>query len=85
MTKFSLILATLCLFLSFSALAADKFGDLNKADQKYYKNDYGEGNNQRERIDKDVREINSLHAQIKGLKAEINELREEVEKLKKTK
>ena len=85
MNKISGFLAAFCLLLSFSVLAADRYGDMTKDDQKFFQNDYGAGNNQRERIDKDVIEINKLHGEINGLKAEVNQLKEEVEKLKKGK
>ena len=73
----------LCLMLiSGSALATD-YGYLKPEDQKYYKNDSLDGNNQRERIDSTVKEINKLHGEIAAMKAQIQTLRQEVDELKK--
>lgn len=56
---------------------------LKPEDQKYYKNEYGTGMNQLERIDSTVKEINKLHGEIASLKAEVQTLKKEVEELKK--
>ena len=73
----------LCLMLiSGSALATD-YGYLKPEDQKYYKNDSLDGNNQRERVDSTVKEINKLHGEIAAMKAQIQTLRQEVDELKK--
>ena len=65
--------------------AVDKFGNLTSDDQKYYKNDIMEGNNQRERIDSLVIEVNKLHGHISSMKSEIQQLKSEIEQLKKIK
>lgn len=58
---------------------------LSAEDQKYYKNDSFEGNNQRERIDSNVKEINKLHGEIAALKSEVQNLKKDIEELKKGK
>ena len=76
----------LCLFLLSSfAFAENKFGYLSPEDQKFYKNDIMEGNNQRERIDSLVKEANKIYGEISLMKAEIQSLKKEVEELKKGK
>lgn len=76
----------ICFFLfSTFALAENRYGYLSAEDQKYYKNDSMDGNNQRERIDSSVKEINRLHGEINGLKAEIQAIRKEIDELKKSK
>ena len=76
----------LCLLLLSSfALAENKFGYLSPEDQKFYKNDIMEGNNQRERIDSLVKEANKIYGEISLMKAEIQTLKKEVEELKKAK
>ena len=77
-------LGLMLVFLS-SFAAAQQGGYLSAKDQKYYKNDSFEGNNQRERIDSAVIEINKLHGEIASLKAQMQDLRKEVEDLKKVK
>lgn len=72
-------------FLVSSLGAQTKSLYLSAEDQKYYKNDSFEGNNQRERIDSTVIEINKLHGQMAAMKAEIQELRRQVDELKKGK
>lgn len=79
------ILFLALLFTSEASFAVDKFGYLTKEDQKYYKNDVLEGNNQRERTDSLVIEVNKLHGQISSMKAEIQQLKADVELLKKGK
>lgn len=63
--------------------AANTGGYLSEADQKYYKNDSFEGNNQRERIDSAVVEINKMYGEMAALKAQVQQLRKEVDELKK--
>lgn len=75
----------LLLLLSNVAMAQIKSGYLSAEDQKYYKNDSFDGNNQRERIDSLVKETNKLHQTIAELRAEIQALRKDLEELKKTK
>lgn len=76
----------LCLFiLTSTAHAVDRYGQLTKEDQKYYKNDSLDGKNQFERIDSAVAEINKLHGEIASMKAEMQQLKKEVEELKKSK
>ena len=72
----------LFLLLSASAHAID-YGYLKPEDQKYYKNDSLEGNNQRERIDSLVKEVNKLHAEQASIRAEMLSLKKELEDLKK--
>ena len=73
------------MLISFQSQAQIKSGYLSAEDQKYYKNDYFDGNNQRERIDSLVKETNNLHQVIATLKAEIQVLKKDVEELKKAK
>jgi peptidoglycan hydrolase CwlO-like protein len=61
------------------------YGELTAEDQKYYKNEMGQGMNQLERIDSTVKEINKLHAEISSLKADVQILKKEIEQLRKTK
>lgn len=44
-----------------------------------------EGNNQRERIDSLVKEVNKIYSEFASLKAEIKLLNKEIEELKKSK
>lgn len=74
----------LMMFIISTSVLAQPNG-LTPADQKYYKNEYGTGMNQLERIDSTVKEINKLHGDIAALKAEVQTLRKEVEELKKGK
>lgn len=74
-----------CLLLSSSAFALNKYGQLTKEDQKYYQNDSMDGKNQFERIDSAVAEINKLHGEIASMKVEMQQLRKEVDELKKGK
>ena len=74
-----------CLMLSSSAFALNKYGQLTKDDQKYYQNDSMDGKNQFERIDSTVAEINKLHGEIASMKMEMQQLRKEVDELKKGK
>jgi predicted RNase H-like nuclease (RuvC/YqgF family) len=75
------LMLTLILFVS-SALAVQSFY-LTNEDQKYFRNDSVEGNNQRERIDLNVKEINKLHGEISALKAEVQTLKKTLEEMKK--
>lgn len=73
------------LILLSSVAYAQQGGYLSEKDQKYYKNDSFEGNNQRERIDSAVIEINKLHGEVATLKAQIQTLQKDLEELKKGK
>lgn len=75
--KIFLLTLTLCV----PALAVD-YGYLKKEDQKYFQNDIMEGNNQRERIDLNVIQINKLMGEMESMKADIQKLKSEVEMLK---
>jgi peptidoglycan hydrolase CwlO-like protein len=81
------LLIASALMLSFSAFAADfdKYGNLSKADQQFYKNDSFEGKNQFERTDSLVKEVNKVYGEMATMKAEIAALRAEVELLKNKK
>lgn len=81
MKTFLLVLA----LLTTTAFAVDKFGNLTKDDQKYYKNDSMDGLNQRERIDSAVVELNRVNGEMAAMKSEIQQLRKEVDELKKGK
>lgn len=70
------------LFLSVPLYAQTKSYYLSPQDQKYYKNDSMEGNNQFERIDSLVREVNKVYGEMAKMKAEIQSLKKEVEDLK---
>lgn len=75
----------LCFLIAFTSINSwgqVDYGYLKASDQKYYKNDSMEGNNQFERIDMNVKEINKLHGEVATLKAELQKLRSEVEILK---
>ena len=63
----------------------DKYGNLSKADQQYYKNDMFEGKNQLERTDSLVKEVNKVYGEMATMKAEIAALKAEVEALKNRK
>jgi cell division protein FtsB len=75
------------LFLAGSLLAQTNTKDyyLSPEDQKYFKNDAMEGNNQFERINMNVKELNKLHGDVAALKAEVQVLKKEIEELKKGK
>lgn len=78
------LIFSLLLFSTF-AEAQIKSAYLTNEQQKYYKNDSFDGNNQRERIDSAVIEINKLHGELAGLKAEMQALKRDVEELKQKK
>ncbi|MBA2405777.1 MAG: hypothetical protein H0V66_13460 [Bdellovibrionales bacterium] len=80
-----MFLAFCCLTISATAFSATEYGYLKKEDQQYYKNDSQDGNNQRERIDSSVKEINKLHGEMALMKAEILKLKQDVEQLKSAK
>lgn len=61
------------------------FGDLKESEQKNFKNESGQGFNQMERIDKNVREINRMWDEIQKLKNEVNTLKSEIKQLKERK
>ena len=71
--------------LSQGVMAVDKFGNLDKEDQKYFSNDSRDGKNQMERIDSNVRQINSMIGEMQQMKSEITKLRTEVDELKAAK
>jgi peptidoglycan hydrolase CwlO-like protein len=73
------------LFLCINTYAQTKYGYLEPEDQKYYKNDIMEGNNQRERIDSLVKEVNKIYAELSSVKSEMQVLKKELEDLKKSK
>ncbi|MFY7992174.1 MAG: hypothetical protein ACOVP4_02695 [Bacteriovoracaceae bacterium] len=68
--------------ISTSALALDQFGNLDEKDQKYFQNDSREGKNQLERIDANVRQINTMMGDIIQMKKDIAELKAEINALK---
>lgn len=72
----------LCAFSTGAMAQTTDYGYLKKEDQQYYKNDSMEGNNQRERIDSTVKEINKLHGEINSLKSDVATLKQEIEALK---
>lgn len=80
-----MLLKTFVVLMAFCSplVMATDYGYLKAEDQKYYKNEAGQGMNQLERIDSVVKEINKLHGEIASLKSEISNLKNEVEKLKK--
>jgi peptidoglycan hydrolase CwlO-like protein len=71
------------LFLCINTYA--QTGYLGPEDQKYYKNDIMEGNNQRERIDSLVKEVNKIYAELSSVKSEMQVLKKELEDIKKSK
>lgn len=77
----------LILFFSLitSASARIDFGYLEPEQQKYFANSSFTGNNQLERINLNVIEINKLHAMIRSLQTDIVRLKLEIEELKKKK
>jgi hypothetical protein len=76
-----------CLLLCSGAFAFETkdYGYLTKENQPYFKNESFEGNNQVERVDLNVKEINKLHGEIKSLKAEVDLLKKDLIELKKKK
>lgn len=77
-----LIIAMCCLYMLTGATFATDYGYLKKEDQQFFKNDSFDGNNQRERLDSNVKEINKLHGEINSMKAEILQMKQEIEQLK---
>ncbi len=79
----------LALLLSFGALGQtiryDRYDTLKPDDQRFYKNESGQGMNQLERIDSMVKEINKLHGEIMALRTELQTVRKDVDELKKAK
>lgn len=73
------------MLLSSVAQAQTTGGYLSPSDQKYYKNDSFDGNNQRERIDSLVKEMNKIHGELAVLKAETQTLKDEMASMKKGK
>ena len=70
----------------FAATGGGKdYGYLKKEDQQYYKNDSFEGNNQRERLDSTVKEINKVYGELSAMRNEIAQLKQEIELLKSKK
>lgn len=78
--KFSLLF---CMLFSMPLWAYEYSGQLKAEDQKYYKNDSMEGNNQWDRINSLVKEVNKMYGDMAQMKAEIQTLRKEVDELKK--
>ncbi len=82
-------LSLLALMLTFGAMGQtiryDRYDNLKPDDQRFYKNESGQGMNQLERIDSTVKEINKLHAEISALRAELQAVRKDVDELKKAK
>lgn len=68
----------LAILFSLSLAHAYDFGDLKKSDQMHFQNEYGEGKNQLERIDLNVKEINKMWSEINTLKAEVKKLKQEI-------
>lgn len=58
---------------------------LKETDQKFYKNEAFAGENDSQRVDSLVKEINKLHGQIAEMKNQIQELQKDVENLKSKK
>lgn len=75
----------LVLSTSVFAFETKDYGYLTKENQPYFKNESFEGNNQVERVDLNVKEINKLHGEIRALKAEVDLLKKELIELKKKK
>jgi hypothetical protein len=75
----------LLFFYCSATYAQTRYGYLGPEDQKYYKNDIMEGNNQRERIDSLVKEVNKIYAELSSVKSEMQVLKKELEDLKKSK
>ena len=70
------------MILSVSAFAEDRYGNLDKSDQKFYQNDSVTGKNQLERTDSLVRQTNVLMGEMQQMKQDIARLRAEVDELK---
>lgn len=77
------------LFIFSTSLLAQQntvdFGYLKDSDQQYYKNGIMEGNNQRERIDSLVKEVNKIYGEMASMKAEIQTLKSQVNDLQNKK
>jgi hypothetical protein len=56
---------------------------LNKADQKYFKNEAFTGLSESQRTDRTVKEINGLHQKIINLEQQIELMKKDIEELKK--
>lgn len=78
-----ILLLTFMTFSSFSQTERSYY--LSDKDQPYFKNGSNEGNNQFERLEKNVAEINKLHSKIKSLESELDGLKKRVEELEKKK
>jgi uncharacterized small protein (DUF1192 family) len=72
----------LLLLISSASWGQKDFGYLQEQDQKFFKNESMAGNNQLERIDLNVKEINKLHAEVARLKAQLQALKSDIAELK---
>lgn len=83
------LLGLVCLMTAtmvFAGTAGGKdYGYLKKEDQQYYKNDTYDGNNQRERLDSTVKEINKVYGELAAMKTEMAQMKQEIELLKSKK
>lgn len=72
----------LLLLISSVSWGQKDFGYLQEKDQKFFKNESMAGNNQLERIDLNVKEINKLHAEVASLKVQLQALKSDIAELK---
>lgn len=78
------IIFTLCLVVSFSSSAQKKQYYLGKDEQPYFKNDPN-GQNDLDRIDNNVREINRMHGELASLKQQMAAMEERLKVLEAAK
>ena len=75
-------LALFLVLFSVTALAQikDMSQELNSENQKYFKNEYGDGANMRERMDKTVIKMNEVLGRLEKMQKQIDDLQARVDK-----
>ncbi len=82
--KYLLLCLVIFSSLCFAELKEDP-NTLKPEDQKFFKNDYGEGLNKFERIDQSTKQINIVMGDVQALKKEIEELKARITELENSK